>query len=1315
MNDHKRTRVRVCRLCWILAVLVVGVFSPSMALAGSIQADDMEFNTAHVSAGSSVQGLPADKDIRIGYQLVPSGYWENIDSLKLVLDGIVVYHKQSPKSCDTDGLLKMLVHRKRPAIDGVLRYDLVPTTTTLELSSAARYQTLPLDVLNQLPTGYIFSIRLRVREVIVTSLGHEHPLTVPTRWRSLGIPLAINQRFAPVCNDFNTSLVVQFSSSMFRSGPAGPELVEGTFLRTELTAPAPITPSIGGYLEVPSEAWVNVPHRAIKKPILLRLDRVSAAKLSLEDRVFARIQRPVGRMFDFKPDVQRFQVPIEVAMDIPHNYEVTRKTINNLRDKGAPPVLLSRLSNLIGREVTGEKAFIELLRNTIGTSSSYLYLVLKESRKSLAFDSKRLALYTYTPKYGIWSPDVPKLLPKHQEMVIAELDRVIAAKEASSNLEDHFPPDFSFIPASTYDELDIDEINNSVQSGYLVTGTNHFCVKSLFADLSGATGEFYQPLLDGALDDLCQNDGIGWAVDSNDDVHCGHNLPSAADFRQANRKTRRIIDKKGVALRFRDNVRNYFADLGVDCSALSTPAHCYDINEFEDDIRWAVEMWREAINRNPDGSYTDRFHINCWEIAEASAGEYCNGDEIDVGIRDTTKWAYTTGKNVTLSEALLNGARANLDGRVELRHTILHEFGHVVGLHHWAAPGTLMSYTGRHRNNTNRENTCAPYTRAEVGSQPSNCNVEESGNQAGTKPVNRFRLARLTSADVHRIRDQINDGAEWSMCEHLQCELLTEKTEYAALELPEYDSGSNEYYYVMDFDLAFAHCGDLSAFDRLELEILSIDADNALSDVLNLYNETLEFTPLAMDAAGNYWISVRLESRKLINANPTVNFGVTSFPSFTEYVQGNNALAARYPNLAMVLRAYKDTDGSGVRGEFIAAATGLLRSPILDPIAAPISLGMSDVTQAGVSIATDPLLDTFEDYVTTPDLFPHIDNALRKPNVGRAMYITVPPRGDSYLTDPTANFEITFQWNVPAEQFSCGPLGPARLWVDSIEITREYVPVIQDWGAAGGPLNVTPVQMLQYTGDPTVAQDTCLQSSGSFTLPALSDTPLRTVTLPDGSEIEAWEMYHIAVRFDFIHYVDPLTNLACADPDVCDPTSACVATTPLAGTRVENYYVSIAGPTGAITKPLGIDSLCLIQAPRSGEKYEVAANVTSLTLMPDFFPDYEFQVKLVGYGKAAGHARITTYAGEWTDVTDVPADGTIRLSPTWNNSKNDHDYKVKLRYRYRKIGATEWMPHVELDRLYLRIDEANDCDQGARTYDETCSLSDSDYPCIPGI
>jgi hypothetical protein len=49
----------------------------------------------------------------------------------------------------------------------------------------------------------------------------------------------------------------------------------------------------------------------------------------------------------------------------------------------------------------------------------------------------------------------------------------------------------------SYGDLKMGEINNYVEDGFLVTKTNHFCLKSLFADLEISTSTaIYTPLLD---------------------------------------------------------------------------------------------------------------------------------------------------------------------------------------------------------------------------------------------------------------------------------------------------------------------------------------------------------------------------------------------------------------------------------------------------------------------------------------------------------------------------------------------------------------------------------------------------------------------------------------------------------------------------------------------------------------------------------------------------------------------------------------------------------------------------------------------------
>jgi hypothetical protein len=797
----------------------------------------------------------------------------------------------------------------------------------------------------------------------------------------------------------------------------------------------------------------------------------------------------------------------------------------------------------------------------------------------------------------------------------------------------------------------------------------------------------------------------------------------ARHMRSAERKTQRIIDRNGVALRLRDNAKDFFDN--TTCPGSGSAVYCYDHDDFVDDVEWAVNVWREAINRDPDGSWEDRFRINCWDLTDDDGS--CAGDEIDIGIKDLGAPGLNYGKNINLDEGLMNNVLIGPTERVIMRATLVHELGHALGLDHWAGPGTLMSYQGRYRRNDHRINLCSTYTQAQMSSASDpnslvtglsqDCRTPELANRWGTTGVSWARLNRLTCTDIMRIRSQIDSGSGWTSAPPLHCEIITEQTEYAASEIPMLDTNNNEAYFIMDFDLRFHHCGNTPEFDRLEFEIFEIDADNRTNAVKNLYNYIYEIDPLTLGADGFYNIPIILDSRDLIGVQTNPVGTIQVYHSFSEYMIDQNI-----DNLAMVLRVYSNSNLSagGVRSEFVAASTGLIRSPILSPVDARITFGVTDMTLGGVSVSTDSLIMNYNDFISSPDLFPYIDNATQKPNVGKVLYVIVPPRNSQNLTDPATNYQVEFTWETTDLEFAAGPFGPALIWVESIEITKEDIPTIADWSDAGGsPQNVTHVDSITYNTIP--AQDPCQNRSGSFELLALSDEPLRSVTITGGTTVDAWELYHVQVTYDYIHYGDPSDLFCLPDSPVCDNPALCTRSADTVfGTRTEDFYISISGPTGAIVTPQAVDSVCLFDASAYGEYYTVAANVISLKTLAGYFDDYEFQVRIAGSGKVrtagGGICGTETYDGSgWVDIESVGSDGIYSIRPEWQNNCNDEAYNVELQYRYRPIGSPSWTELI-LDTIRLRIDsDNNDCDSDSFDYEVECSPWDSTYPCPANV
>jgi hypothetical protein len=788
----------------------------------------------------------------------------------------------------------------------------------------------------------------------------------------------------------------------------------------------------------------------------------------------------------------------------------------------------------------------------------------------------------------------------------------------------------------------------------------------------------------------------------------------------AARKTKRAIREDGIALRFRNNVYTFFEDLYPD--DLHSLAFRPELMDLEHDVRWAVRVWQEAINRNPDGTWILRFEINCTDFEDG--GSVCSGREIDIGIHDIAKdnvIGRSYGRNFYFDDELINDAIGSSQGRLDLRSVILHEMGHALGLNHWAGAGTRMSYNGRMRRNDYRYNLCAPfstdnYPTGEIVESEEFCLEPEMGGRYGTTyepdptsgdPVyHNARMNRLSCTDVQRIRQQINDADIWTNTEPLRCEIMAKQTEYAATEHQEYDSSTNEAYYVLEMDLRFKHCGLTDRFTRMEFELLGVNADNDSDKVANLYKDDsnpprnvygVELDENEPDANGFYTVPIRLESRNLLDAvtkndpkYPTVDI----YPAFGEYMRANS-----YPSLAMVIRTYAQSSSGGHRNEFITGSTGLLRSPLLTPIDVPISLGLSGLKIGEQELPIDhPLLLAYEDFVTAEDMFPHIDNALHKPNVGRVLYIVLPPRSAGEAGD----YEASFTWGIPDEQYDSWPGSPARIWVDSVEISREDVPTIADWKTGGSvSSNAVAESTVIYTNEPTVLQDPCQHLTNAITLTgAVTDEPRREVTADNGNEVDAWDLFHFKLDYDYIHYQCPgsATN-------VCDPASNCSPTDPLTGNSTQEFYVSISGPTGAIVEPSG--SRCLLEADDESE-YTIKANVRSLKRLSEFFQDndLEFQVRIIGHtdgAREALHCESKSYGENWEDLDAVQDDGIYEMTANWENNCNDYRYTIELQYQYQSSADEQWEGPVTLDTETIRFDLKGDCtdvfDEG---YDDEC-------------
>ena len=1206
----------------------------------------------------SLSTLPENKDIRVVYGIEADTGWEDIERLDIAVNGIVVHLAETADACDFDGgaVHRMLQRRTgEPAYPGSQLYfaPLPPEQLAFNITEGA---ALPLRSLNRVPNGVILDIRLLVREVVATVGGRAYPVSLPRSVVRDGLKLLPRNNFIPVCNDHIVALGLSLDAGEFLGDDPRRGMLAAEAGVTTL-APTALRPGVPGHLLVPERVSIHIPAGAVERPLVIRLRETDVAQYKSSDPLFETLMRPVGWAYDFKPDAMMFRRPIRIGLALPEGY-----------------------------------------------------------------DAESTALYTYspTPTGGVWMPDMPQWLPGHKRMIIEELNRVIAAKEASDNLEDHFPPDFNHIPNENYDNLTLERVNNRAADGFLITESNHFCIKTLFADLNVISHDWdYTPLLNGALDDLCQPDPVGWVRSSNQDVHCGGAAPDLDELEKRTKRTKRAIDKHGIAIYFRNSVRDYFAAVAA-CPGSGSTAYCYDMEDFEDDVSWAVETWREAINRNPDGSYIGRFRINCWQIEEDD--DKCYGDQIDVKIKDLGNIpGQTVYNNVTMDQQLMDAARLSTTGRVRMRGTLLHELGHVLGLWHWAGPGTLMSYAGRARQNTTqRNNLCGTYTRAQldptnlptgiVATLSADCQLPELENRWGTSTFFRPEpMNRLSCTDVRIIRDQVEPYCTADWCgggiSPLHCEILSESSEYAAPEMPVYDASVNEAYFDLDFDLRFPHCDAASEFSRVELELLAIDPSNRTLAVRNEYEDI--YLPTLSREGDDYSALTHVESRKLVSTTSTSVGLLDVYPSFREYMASHGI-----DNLGMVLKAYADSDltSGGVRSEFLAASTGLLRTPVLSPLDTQVTLEVSDVKRNGVSVGA-PLLQ-FVDSIDQADLFPFIEDATLKPNVGRVLYVIVP--GDDY--------SVEFSWQAPDLQFVSGDLGPARMWVDDIEITRGDWATMADWDDAGSvPLIETP-DPAHVIPSPAHG-DSCLYSSGTFELPLSGYSPIYDAmyrTSVGSNDVNLWKLYRVRFDYEYKHYgvagdaaCTPETDV-CAHPGVCTPAGV----SPF-GPRSADFYVSILGPSGDIVHPPGVDSVCLLQAERSPEagqnRFALQGDVRSIQSLAEYLSD-EYHVRLYASGKVRVQdwkvCGTLSYGDAWLDAASVGHDGIITLDPVWENNCNDEAYDVHLQYRHRPSGGSDddWTV-VDLDSLRLRIDHREERCKDDFSYERTCSPWTGTYPC----
>lgn len=1388
-----------------------------------------------VTPATEVRDLAAmsgDRDVRLAYRMPLGPGWESVERVDLAISRLEVDYIASERGCHDPSYLAYFSKEKaaavapkkapaRPVLQPASRLPL-PDSVVYRRDYASKSLTLRpnaglLDLadLNRLPNGFIVGLRLFVdgAELVRDLDGTAETVTldVPESLRTEGLTLAASDGPVPVCERFITSIRFEHDDTWLVGDIANPALLgdladakdEPARLVGEATAPEAVFPNSGGRLEVPEGLWVEVPRDAVTEPMLIRVREMDwlgeprkgefpgddvpiyelPEKYQSADFIFRKMMRRIGLTYELKPDGFMFERPVEMALPLPMRHAIHEETLDWVESGQFPPELAACLRILNSRHVSRSElaaGVSSCVRNKLSPEHALYEDLLEQLPKKIhevpLHDPESTAMFTWSPAYRLWLPDVPRLLPAHQRLVTEELDRVIAAEEATEQAGTHerIDPDFSAIPEQAYQGLELDRINKHLKEDYLVTVSNHFCIKSLFADLNveyvthPVTGDpvpdaNYEPLLEGALDDMCQTtDGFGFPRDSNEDVHCGGDPASGNDMDRRARKTARIIQREGVALRFRNNVRTFFEnhyEAIPDCPASAGPDYCYDLDDFVDDVNWAFNVWQQALNRDPDGGWTDRFTINCTEFEDDD--DNCSGREFDVGIRDIRKEnvvGRSYGRNFTIDEVLLidpvdfDGAIQNREGRARLRSTLLHELGHSLGLDHWAGAGALMSYNGRWRRNDLRYNLCAPFSVAEVDgtNYPTAvsdrfCEDPATGGRFGTTnepdasgapDYHSARVNRLTCTDIQRIRQQVNAAETWTTTEPIRCEIMAEQTEYAAVERREHDASAQEAYTVLELDLRFRHCGDdATEFDRVELELLGVDAGNDSNVVTNLYRDDANPPGFiysvslgSRDADGFYEASLTLDSRQLLepvtqtHTHAVTNDVTTVYPSFKEYMAGanlagldaaGNAVALSYESLAMVLRTFVEIPGGGDFSEFVAGSTGLLRSPILMPVDAPLTVSLAGLELDGVALADDLPSTIREDFATAEDLFPHIDDSRQKPNVGRVLYLILPPRADAGTQRVAADFE----WQIPDQQYSSWEEEPKLLWVHSVEVARGDVPTIEDWELiaqdwpAGTlpPLNSTSVSVTDNpaigspVGDPS--RDPCRYLSDDFELDGLlAADPLSAITSPADNPVNAWDLFQVRINYEYV----PIRG--CNNPSqVCVGGAlgpGCNPPGPPNPDRSQDFYVSLSGPTGSIVEP-NESSLCIYNICRTVENsYSLGASLKGMSRLEDWFDDRVFQVRFFARGDVieAGVDADPEEDGwqheessDWVRVAAIGTDDYLAESLEWYNNSNDHAYQVQLQYRHCQPSASDpdctddasWSAPQTLDTLRLRFDERN--------------------------
>jgi hypothetical protein len=459
------------------------------------------------------------------------------------------------------------------------------------------------------------------------------------------------------------------------------------------------------------------------------------------------------------------------------------------------------------------------------------------------------------------------------------------------------------------------------------------------------------------------------------------------------------------------------------------------------------------------------------------------------------------------------------------------------------------------------------------------------------------------------------------------------------------------------------------------------------------------------------------------------------YPSFSEYLAGanlaglnavGNPVALSYENLAMVIRTFVDTTDGGDIDESIAGSTGLLRSPILMPVDAPVTFSLTGLELDGVELTDDLPSTLMEDIVTADDLFPYINDARQKPNVGKVHYLILSPRADA----AQQNIEASLAWQIPDQQYNSWEDDPKLLWVHSIEVARGDVPTIEDWEfldqdwTAGWSIPLNATHDISFD-NPAIAAgggDPCAYLSDTFELDGiLPEDPLRAIESPADNDVQAWDLFRVRFNYDYV------TITGCTNPaNVCVGGalgSGCIPPGPPVANRAQDFYISLSGPTGAIVQPSEA-SLCLFNVCRTkANSYSLSAYLKGMSQLEEWSDDHAFQVRFHARGDIVDiqvddadpdesgiqHEPVSP----WVRVSDLGADDMLNETLAWYNNSKNQAYAVELHYRHCEPSETDpdctderrWSAPQMLDTLRLRFDKKNDaCEGDTFRYQNTMNL-----------